>query len=251
MNKPAPKTFFRLVLWEIENCLNLPVLSLIVASAILAVLVQSTSITGFTHNYGDLSTGARTIFLILTFVTCTLFSHSFAGSFGRGDLKRMLSYPVKRWQIFISKVFALNLIIFGIYASAYAMNLYINAISLLEPMFYVSLFTIFLQLLFVCAISVGVSLIAKSELMSIVVSFLLIFGLDNAFNFDAIFTSMGRFSNIFGYFAQITHPGSLIRVSPVPVTFEQFTGSIVFPLLTAVVVLGLVFVYFTRKMEVD
>jgi hypothetical protein len=87
--------------------------------------------------------------------------------------------------------------------------------------------------------------------MSIVVSFLLIFGLDNAFNFDAIFTSMGRFSNIFGYFAQITHPGSLIRVSPVPVTFEQFTGSIVFPLLTAVVVLGLVFVYFTRKMEVD
>jgi len=249
MNKPAPKTFFRLVLWEIENCLNLPVLSLIVASAILAVLVQSTTITGFSHNYRDLSTGATTIFLILTLVTCTLFSHSFAGSFGRGDLKRMLSYPVKRWQIFISKVFALNLIIFGIYASAYAMNLYINAISLLEPMFYVSLFTIFLQLLFVCAISVSISMIAKSELMSIVVSFLLIFGLDNTFN-SGIFTSMGRFSNIFGYFEQITHPGSR-SAALAAVTFEQFTGSIVFPLLTAVIVLGLVFVYFTRKMEVD
>ena len=247
MNKPL-KTFSQLSLWEIENCLSLPVLSLIVASAIIAVLVQSKSITGFSHNYSDLSTGASTIFLILTLVTCTLFSHSFAGSFGRGDLKIMLSYPVKRWQIFVSKVFALNLIIFGIYASAYAMNLYINAISLLEPMFYVSLFTIFLQLLFVCAISVGISMIAKSELISIVVSFLLIFGLDNTFHDN--FTSIGRFSNIFGYFEQITHPGSH-SVSPIAITFEQFTGSILFPLLTAVVVLGIVFVYFTRKMEVD
>ncbi len=206
--KPAPKTFSRLFIWEIENSLNLPVLSLIVASAILAVLVQSKAITGSSHNYGDLFTGAYTIFLILTLVTCTLFSHSFAGSFGRGDLKRMLSYPVKRWQIYISKVVALNLIIFGIYASAYSMNLYINAISLLEPMFYVSLFTIFLQLLFVCAVSVGISMIAKSELISIVVSFLFVFGLDNAFSFNDIFRSIGRFSNIFGYFEQITHPGS-------------------------------------------
>ncbi len=250
MNKSEPKTFSRLFIWEIENCLNLPVLALIVASAILAVLVQTTAINGSSHNYSDLSTGVRTIFLILTLVTCTLFSHSFAGSFGRGELKRMLSYPVKRWQIFISKVFALNIVIFGIYASAYSMNLYINAVSLLEPMFYVSLFTIFLQLLFVCAISVGISMIAKSELISIVVSFLLIFGLDNTFNFDDSLTSIGRFSNIFGYFEQITHPGGL-GVSRTPVTFEQFTGSIVFPLLTAVVVLGIVFVYFTRKMEVD
>jgi len=248
MNKP--KTFVRLVLWEIENCLSLPVLSLIVASAILAVLVQSTSITGFTHDYGDLYTGTSTIFLILTFVTCTLFSHSFAGGFGRGDLKRMLSYPVERWQIFISKMVALTLIIFSIYASAYAMNLYINAISLLEPMFYVSLFAIFLQLLFVCAVSVGISMLTKSELMSIVVSFLLIFGFDNIFNVNGIFTSMGRFRNIFGYFEQITHPGSLYT-SRIDITFERFIGSIVFPLLTAVVVLGLVFVYFTRKMEVD
>jgi len=248
MNK-SPNAFFRLVLWEIENSLSLPVLSLIVASAILAVLVQSTSITEFSHYYGDLSTGARTIFLILTFVACTLFSHSFAGSFGRGDLKRMLSYPVKRWQIFISKFLALSLIIFGVYASAYAMNLYINAISLLEPMFYVSLFAIFLQLLFVCAVSVGVSMIAKSEFMSIVVSFLLIFGLDNSFSFDNL-TSIGRFRNIFGYFEPITHPGAPSG-SLAAVTFDQFAGSIVFPLLTAVVVLGIVFVYFTRKMEVD
>jgi ABC-type transport system involved in multi-copper enzyme maturation permease subunit len=248
MNKP--KVFFRLALWEIENCLSLPVLSLIVASAILAVLVQSTSITGFTHTYGDLYSGASTIFLVLTFVTCILFSHSFAGSFGRGDLKRMLSYPVKRWQIFISKVFVLNLIIFSIYASAYMLNLYINAISLLEPMFYVSLFAIFLQLLFVCAVSVGISMLAKSELVSIVVSFMLVFGIDNAVNFHGIFTSMGRFRNIFGYSEQIIHSGSSYA-SPIAITFEQFTGSIVFPLLTAVVVLGLVFVYFTRKMEVD
>ncbi|MGD6808331.1 MAG: ABC transporter permease [Candidatus Bathyarchaeia archaeon] len=250
MNKTVPKTFFRLVLWEIENCLNLPVLSLIVASAIIAVLIQSTFIQGFTHSYVELYTGASTIFLILTLVTCTLFSHSFAGSFGRGDLKTMLSYPVKRWQVFLSKVFALNLIIFSIYASAYAINLYVNSISLLEPLFYVSLFAIFLQLMFVCAVSTGISMLTKNELMSIIVSFMLLLGLDTAFSYDSIFSSIGRFRFIFGYLEQLTHIGPY-KTSPIAITFEQFTSSIVFPLLIATVALVVVFVYFTRKMEVD
>jgi ABC-type transport system involved in multi-copper enzyme maturation permease subunit len=248
--KTAPKTFSRLLLWEIENYLNIPVLSLIVASAIIAVLVQSTSIVGFAHSYIDLYTGANTIFLILTLVTCTLASHSFAGSFGRGELKGMLSYPVKRWQVFLSKVFALNLIIFSIYASAYAINLYINSISLLEPLFYVSLFAIFLQLMFACAVSAGISMLTKNELMSIIVSFLLLLGLDTTFSFNSSFSSSGRFRFIFGYFEQITRTGPY-KTSPIPITFEQFTSSIMFPLLIAAVALVVVFVYFTRKMEVD
>jgi ABC-type transport system involved in multi-copper enzyme maturation permease subunit len=249
MNKPAPKTFSRLFLWEIENCLNLPVLSLIVASAIISVLIQSNSIQGFTHSYIELYTGASAIFLILTLITCTLVSHSFAGSFGRGDLKGMLSYPVKRWQVFLSKVFALNLIIFSIYASAYAINLYVNSISLLEPLFYVSLFAIFLQLEFACAVSTGISMLTKNELMSIIVSFMLLLGLDTAFSYDSIFSSIGRFRFIFGYFEQLTQTSPYFILPEA--TFEQFTSSIVFPLLIASVALVVVFVYFTRKMEVD
>ncbi|MDR2719292.1 MAG: ABC transporter permease [Nitrososphaerota archaeon] len=249
MNKPHPKTFSRLILWEIENNLNLPSLALIVASAIIAVLVQSATTAKFTHSYTDLYIDTSTI-LILTLVTCTLFSHSFAGSFGKGDLKRTLSYPVKRWQVFLSKTIAINLIIFSIYASAYAMNLYINAANLLEPMFYVPLFAMYLQLLFACAISVGISMITKNELISLITSFLLLLGLDNTFNFNSIFTSGARFRFIFGYFEQIFHSGAH-SISDIPITFEQFTGSILFPLLTSTVVMIVAFIYFTRKLEVD
>jgi ABC-type transport system involved in multi-copper enzyme maturation permease subunit len=252
MNKAKPKTFSQLVIWEIENCLNLPILSLVIVSAIIAVLVQSSSPPrGLTTSYMNLYDGTGIIFLILTLVVCTLFSHSFAGNFGRGELKRILSYPVKRWQVFLSKVTALNLIIFGAYASVYALNLYLNTPSLLEPMFYVSLFTMFLQLLFVCAVSVGISMLTKSELISIIVSFLLLLGLDNAFDNRSIFSSSGRFRFIFGYFEQITRDGPY-NVSPdTPITFEQFTNSIAFPLLISIIVLAVAFIYFTRRMEVD
>jgi hypothetical protein len=101
----------------------------------------------------------------------------------------------------------------------------------------------------VCAVAVGISMIAKNELMSIVVSFMILFGLDSIISYDSIFSSSGRFTSIFGYFEQITHGSS----TPIFVndSFEKFVGPIVFPLLTAVIVLVVVFVYFTRKMEVD
>ncbi|MDR2699809.1 MAG: ABC transporter permease [Nitrososphaerota archaeon] len=251
MNKAPAKTFSRLVLWEIENCLNLATISLIVASAIIAVLIQSATYQGLFNSYIPLYHGTNIIFLILTLVVGTLFSHSFAGSFGNGELKRLLSYPVKRWQVFLSKVISLNLIIFSVYASAYALNFYLNPISLVEPLFYMSLFAMFLQLLFVCSVSVGISMLTKNELISIIASFLLFLGLDNAFGIYSVFSSDGRFRYIFGYFEQITHPGHSMVSPRVPITFEQFTNSILFPLLVATVVLVTIFIYFTRKMEVD
>lgn len=253
MNKSTPRTFSRLVLWEIEGCLSLPILSLIVASAIIAVLIQSSSTWALANSYLNLYSGTSTIFLILTLVASTLFSHSFAGSLGRGELKRMLSYPVKRWQIFISKVIALTLIVFVAYASAFTLNLYLSSLSLLEPMFYVSLFSMFLHLLLVCTISVCISMVSKSELMSILVSFLLVLGLDNAFDARSYFTSSGRFRYIFGYFEQLTHPNVSIfgMVVDKPVTVEQVTVSIALPLLIVAIALTASFVYFTRKMEVD
>ena len=251
MNKTAPKTFSRLVLWEIENNLNLPLLALIISSAILAVLVQSAEPSGTIHSYVNLNNGMNILFLILTLITCILFSRSFAGSFSKGELKRMLSYPVKRWHVFLSKIVAFNLIIFSIYAPVYTVNLYLNSISLLEPLYYAALFAIFLQLLFVCAISVSISMVTKSELISMVTSFLLFLGLDNFFDNNSVFSSIGRFKFILGYLEQITRTGPY-QISPdVLITFEQFTSSIVFSLLTAIVGLTVVFIYFTRKMEVD
>jgi len=249
VNKSNPRTFQRLVLWEIEECLNLPLLSLIIASAIIAVLVQTSSNRALANSYINLYDGSSTIFLILTLIACTLFSHSFTGSLGKGELKRMLSYPVKRWQVFLSKVIAINLIVFGVYASAFTLNLYLSSLSVFEPLFYVSLFVMFLQLLLVCAVGVAVSLITRSEVMSILTSFLLILGIDYNLGVNSYFSSQGRFRYIFGYFEQAVHNTSMAINTPV--TFEQVTLSIAIPIAVVAVALTAAFVYFTRKMEVD
>lgn len=249
MNKSNPRTFQRLVLWEIEECLNLPLLSLIIASAIIAVLVQTSSNRALANSYINLYDGSSTIFLILTLVASILFSHSFASSLGKGELKRMLSYPVKRWQVFLSKVIAINLIVFGVYASAFTLNLYLSSLSVFEPLFYVSLFVMFLQLLVVCAIGVAISLITKSEVMSILTSFLLILGIDYTLGVNSYFSSQGRFMYIFGYFEQAAHNTNMAINTPV--TFEQVALTIAIPIVVAAVALTAAFVYFTRKMEVD
>lgn len=251
MSRSYPRTFSRLVLWEIEGCLSLPILSLIVASAIIAVLVQSSSPRDFANSYINLYDGTSIIFLILALVASTLFSHSFAGNIGNGGLKRMLSYPVRRWQVFLSKVIATTLIVFGAYASAFSLNLYLSSLSPLEPLFYVSLFTMFLHLLLVCTVSIGISLLTGSEIMSTLVSFLLVLGLDNAFDFRSYFSSQGRFTYIFGYFEQLTHPDSFFMLTNAPVTVEEVAISIAIPILVATVGLTTAFIYFTRKMEID
>jgi hypothetical protein len=94
-------------------------------------------------------------------------------------------------------------------------------------------------------------MVTKSELMSILVSFLLVLGLDNAFDFRSYFSSSGRFTYIFGYFEQLTHPNFSYMIATPPATAEQATISIAIPLLVAAVALTAAFTYFTRKMEVD
>jgi hypothetical protein len=111
----------------------------------------------------------------------------------------------------------------------------------------------FLQLLLVSAVSVGVSMITKSELVSILATFLLFLGLDQALDYNSIFygvfSSAGRLRHIFGYFEQITRLDSWFFVDPI--TLEQASVSMIMPFVIAVVVLLASFIYFTRKMEVD
>ncbi|MGB9914875.1 MAG: hypothetical protein ACPLIG_03925 [Candidatus Bathyarchaeales archaeon] len=249
MSKSKPRTFSRLVLWEIEGCLNLFIFALITASAIIAVLVQTSSSRALANSYINLYDGASTVFLILTLVASTLFSHSFAGALGKGELKRTLSYPVKRWQVFLAKVIAINLIIFGVYASVFTLHLYLSSLSVFEPLFYVSLFVMLLQLFLACAVSVTISLITNNEIMSILISFLLILGIDHTLGVNSYFSSQGRFRYIFGYFEQTVHNNNL--AINVPVTFEQAALAITIPIITAAVMLTTSFVYFVHKMEVD
>lgn len=243
-------SFIRLIRWELEEYLSLPVLSFIIASAILAVLVQASS--GFLpgSNYVNLYHGSGTVFMILTLVAGAFFSRSFAGSLGRGELKVLLSYPIKRWQLFLSKVTALFVVIFVIYSTAYSMHLYLDGISLFEPMFYLTLFAFLLQLMLACGVSVAVSMVTKNEIMSMMASVLLLLGIDNVAGTQNYLSSQGRFRFLFQYFGELTH-GAPPLGNELIVTADDIVIVVSIPVLVFVVLLFLSFVYFTRIMEVD
>lgn len=243
-------SFIRLIRWELEEYLSLPVLSFIIASAILAVLVQASS--GFLpgSNYVNLYHGSGTVFMILTLVAGAFFSRSFAGSLGRGETKLLLSYPVKRWELFLSKVTALFVVIFVIYSTAYSMHLYLDGISLFEPMFYLTLFAFLLQLMIACGVSVAVSMVTKNEIMSMMASVLLLLGIDNIAGTQNYLSSQGRFRFLFQYFGELTH-GAPPLGDEFIVTTDDIVILVSIPVLVFVVLLFLSFVYFTRVMEVD
>jgi ABC-type transport system involved in multi-copper enzyme maturation permease subunit len=243
-------SFIRLIRWELEEYLSLPVLSFIIASAILAVLVQASS--GFLpgSNYVNLYHGSGTVFMILTLVAGAFFSRSFAGSLGRGETKLLLSYPVKRWELFLSKVTALFVVIFVIYSTAYSMHLYLDGISLFEPMFYLTLFAFLLQLMIACGVSVAVSMVTKNEIMSMMASVLLLLGIDNIAGTQNYLSSQGRFRFLFQYFGELTH-GAPPLGDEFIVTADDIVILVSIPVLVFVVLLFLSFVYFTRVMEVD
>jgi ABC-type transport system involved in multi-copper enzyme maturation permease subunit len=244
------KGFFGLVRWEIDEYLNLPVLAFLIASAIIAVLAINTSNLSPDRNYINLYYGSDTVFVILTLVSSAFFSRSFAGSMERGEVKLMLSYPIRRGQLFLSKFTAMFLVVFVTYGLAYSLHLYIDALSLFEPMFYLSLFAFFLQLLLACAVSVALSLVTKSEVMSILAAVLFLLGIDSLSGSGNYLSAQGRFRFLFQYFGELTH-GSLSLGDNFVVTSEDIVITVLVPIIIFISLLILSFAYFTRVMEVD
>ena len=152
-------------------------LEVLIASAIIGVLSQTSIILLFKYNYSSLYMGTTLLFLFLTFSISAVFSRGFAGSLSRGEDKLFLSYPVKRAHLFLSKFIAMAFTFFVVFFAAFSMNIYLNVLSPFEPMFYVALFVLFLQVLLVCAITVAISMVTKNEVVSILASVLLLFGI--------------------------------------------------------------------------
>jgi ABC-type transport system involved in multi-copper enzyme maturation permease subunit len=242
------RSFFDLLRWELSAYLSLPVFVFLLASAIIAVLAVPLNILG--DNYVSLYNGSGMIFVILPLVTSALFSRSFAGGLGHGEVKLMLSYPVKRWQLFLSKFLAMFLPIFGLYGGVYCLHLYLDSLSVFEPMFYLSLFAFLLQLMFACAISVAVSIVTQSEVIAILAAVLLLFGIDSLGGDGSYLSGHGRFRFLFQYFGGLTH-GSLPFDPDFVVTSSDVAVAILVPVLVFAVLIAVSFVYFARRLEVD
>jgi ABC-type transport system involved in multi-copper enzyme maturation permease subunit len=244
------RNFVAIFRWELEENSSLPVIVFLIVSAIISTLAQFTTNTNPDLNYVDLYIGSGTVFLFLTFSSCAFLSRSFAGSLAKGETKTLLSYPLKRWQLFLSKFVAMFFTVFLIYGTAYSIRLFVGSLSILEPMFYVSLFVFLLQLMVACAVTIAVSMLVKNEIMSLLASILLLLGIDNLAGIHSLVSTQGRFRLLFGYFGKLTHEFPPFGDDFVVIS-EDVLLAISGPLLVFVVLFVLSFVYFVKYMEVD
>ncbi len=240
-----------LFFWEIEQHLSFPMLEILVASAIIGVLAQITLPNlPMLDRYVGIVYGVNTVFLFLTIGAGVVFARSFAGSLGRGEIKLLLSYPIKRRQLFLSKFTALFLVTFAVYGAAFSAHLYLYSLNPFDPMFLVSLFSLVLQLMLVCGVTVAISMVTKNELTAILTSVLLLLGLNSMVS--SYLSAEGRFAYIFAYFSNVIHGliPEMLDLKYMP-TAENVAAAIAIPVIVFVGLLVASFVYFTRVMEVD
>lgn len=246
------KQFRELITWELEEYMAFPILELLIFIAICTILSPTIIETSPALSYSNLLSGIQTVFLFLIFVAGAIFCHSYAGSISKGETKMILSYPVRRGYLFLSKFTALFTVLFAVYASVFAAQIYLLALNPFEPLFYASLLFVALQLLLVCAISTTLSIITKNEMLSILVSALLLFGLENIAARISVVSFTGRFTTGFAFVSQQVHG---VLPSGIGLTSAPTIGD---TLLGVFVTIGMSFflfvlsyMYYTRKMEID
>lgn len=244
----AQHRFLGLMRWELEEYLSLPLLAFLVASAIIATL----SYIYFSppSPYYNLFYGSATVLLILALVAGAFFARSYAGSIGRGETKLMLSYPVKRSELFLSKFTALFLVVFVIYVPVYYLHVYIDGIAAFDPLVFLTLLGLLLELMLASSVAVGISMATKNEIMSILATVLLLFGLDSILGYNNLLSAQGRVYHLLQYFGEQLH-GTLPVPSNFGVTANDTLLAVLVPIVAFFVLFGGSYVYFTRVMEVD
>jgi len=235
----------RLLIWELEECFAFPMLEVILIIAIVTVLTPAIIEFSSASSYYNLTSGIQPIFLFIIFVTGVLFCHSYAGGISRGETKMVLSYPVQRSKLFLAKFIALFTVLSIVYIGVFALQVPLLALNPFEPMFYASLLLVLLQLFLVCTISTILSVVTKNEVLSILASALLLFGVESVASSGSLVTFTGRFTSGFTFVRQYVY-GGLSSTPLIDGLFSVFAVGAV-----SVLLFVLSYVYFTRKMEID
>lgn len=250
MNRSEPNNFFRLIQWEIQEYLNFPIVEMLVFLAIYSVINQPTVVISHSMSYNNLRFGVNDITFFMTLGVGALVSRSYGASISKGEIKMLLSYPLKRWQVFISKFIALYIVLTCIYGVAFSFQIYLLKLNLFEPLFYISVLSIALQLLVMCSVSTLIVMLIKNDIISIFASILFLYGFENVVSSSTLSSFTGRFNTIFGYFGVLTHgtvPIGLVR----EYTLNEVVFALFIPIIISLILLGITLTYFVRVMEVD
>lgn len=240
-------SFARLMLIEVEAYWNFPVFELVLFTALLSVLNRP---AGFTSGYFELNHGFYGLGILLQMLIIgIIIPRTFAGSINSRQVVVLLSYPIKRWTILLSKLLTNFIVLTAALSLGVILNSSLLGLSLLEPAIYILLGVIAIQVLFWCALSMFISIMLKNEAVSVFVFLLLMFGLE----FNPLATS-----GTYAYLTQLrsnnvmyNYLTSMFYRTTSLFTFQDFTTAIVFPVSISLILIILSVVYFEKVMQVD
>lgn len=241
--------FHKLLRWELQEYLSFPVFELMLFIAIYSILNQSTVDISYSSSYSNLHWGVQNIFFFMMLAVGAFLSRSFSGSISKGEIKMLLSCPLKRTQIFASKFIAMFLTFFCVYSVVFSVQIYLRSLSVFEPMFYVSIMSFAFQLLLMCSIATLIGIFVKNEMVSILTSILLLYGIENLVSGGSYLSYTGRFKMIFGYFSAMTHgtvPNGIMTIA----TLSDILLAVCIPIIVSVLLITAASIYF-KHMEID
>jgi ABC-type transport system involved in multi-copper enzyme maturation permease subunit len=177
-----------LVYWELEKTLTFPMLALIIAvplyqfvpasvgsSSSGMVLSLATVLDGFASGWAlQLSHEPITSFTFSVFIFAALTSTSLSRDISSGYMRVILSYPIRRAKLLLSKALVLLFVPFLVFMSAFA---FVGALVFPSLFFRISVSDIayiaamfLLQMFFMFAVSFSASLCIKQPVMSFLAS---------------------------------------------------------------------------------
>jgi ABC-type transport system involved in multi-copper enzyme maturation permease subunit len=158
----------------------------------------------------------------------------------------LLSYPVKKWWLLLSKFVTNLFVFFVIYAAVTTIDVLLVNLSPFEPMLYVTFASILVQLTFLCSTAMIISLLLRSEIASILTSIILFLGIEIVGSSNNnILSFYVRHQTIFRFFEQTFHNITT------EITFQETLTALVLPIVVSTLFLLVSFLYFDRKMELD
>lgn len=241
----ATKRFLKLIVWEFEEFLSFPILEFLIASIVFLVLFQPITHYQFSTTWMNLKGSNSVLVIFVIFIAGTIFSRSFAGSLDRGEIKMLLSYPIKRWELFLTKFITQIFVLSSAYLVIFSLNIPLMELSPFGPMFYASILGLLLHLMVVCTVATAISLLVKKETITVLVSTIFLFGLETIAGNHSFLSGTGRSDIIFKFVKQS------ISTSSQSIAFQEFALALLLPIVTSVFLFLLSLIYFSFIMEVD
>jgi len=239
-------SFYRLIILELEGYWSFPMFEIILFTALLSILNRLLP----SASYLDLNSYAYSFgILIQLLIPGMIIPRSFAGSISRREIVVLLSYPVKRWAVLLSKIITNCLVLFAAYSFAVLVNVPLLGLNPLQPAPYILMAIIFIQTLFLCTTAMFISITLKNEIVSIFVYILLFFGLE--FNLKTFGNPYPYFTLMKGNDVMYKYLTSFIYPHRNPFTVQEFNIALGFPLLTSLLLIIISLIYFQWVMQID